>query len=181
MDGIAACLDTAHTALVRDLWDELSRSFSIDALLRKTPIPHFSFHVAERYDQAQIESVLHQFAELQKPFQVRATGLGLFTGERPVLYIPIVRSLELSQIQASLWPHLTECAVGTSNHYHPERWLPHITLAHGDLSPENLPRVIQHWIGRSFDWSITINNISFICDVGNSKQECLRRVDFGIQ
>lgn len=179
MDGIAACLDQPHNTIVRDLWDELAGDFGISALLQKVPIPHFSYHVAERYDQAGVESVLRKYAALQKPFKVRGTGLAIFTGQVPVLYVPIVRTSELSHIHTALWPHLTEHAVGTSDHYHPERWLPHITLAHGDLSGANLSAVLQRWASRTFEWEITIDNISLICDVGKPAHECLVRVDFG--
>jgi 2'-5' RNA ligase len=177
--GIVSLLDKDHEARVEALWDELSRDFGVSALLSRVPIPHFSYHVAEQYDVPKLEVALRTFAHVHRPFTVRCAGLALFTGHNPVLYIPIVRTDELSQVHRTLWPYASEAAQGMLEYYHPARWVPHITLAQGDITDATLPPLIGRWLAHSFAWEITIDNVSLICDVDENAAECRRRIDFG--
>src|SRR5690348_10878558 len=98
MDAVVSLLDREHEARIEALWDELAREFGVDALLSRVAIPHFSYHVAEKYDEPKLEAALRTFAHVHRPFTVRCAGLGIFTGPNPVLYIPIVRNGDLSQV-----------------------------------------------------------------------------------
>jgi 2'-5' RNA ligase len=179
LDAVVSLLDQEHEARVEALWDELSREFGINALLDRVPIPHFSYHVAEKYDVSQLETTLRTFAHVHRPFTVRCAGLALFTGPDPVLHIPVVRTDELSQVHRTLWPYAIEAAQGVLEYYHPARWVPHITLAQGDITDATLPPLIGRWLAHSFAWEITIDNVSLICDVDENAAECRVRIDFG--
>jgi hypothetical protein len=86
MHGIVTLLDNEHYQLVEDLWTELKREFSVDGVY-VTPYPHFSYHAAQDYDVDKIESVLERIASNITTFKVRTSGLAIFTGASPVLYI----------------------------------------------------------------------------------------------
>ena len=101
-----------------------------------TPHPHFSYHVARSYDLDNLVPRLDGLIHATVPFQVKATGLGVFTGQSPVLYIPIVRSQALTQFHNTLWSELAACATGSLAYYGPEQWLPHITLGSGDIQKD---------------------------------------------
>jgi hypothetical protein len=96
MDGIVTFLDNDHYQPVEELWAELKRDFLVDGVYI-TPYPHFSYHVAQLYDVDKIEPGLERITSNITTFKVRTSGLGIFTGTSPVLNIPVVRSLELTQ------------------------------------------------------------------------------------
>ncbi len=164
MEGLVSLLDEQHEARVRAIWDALERTFGLVVLARQTPIPHISYYVAERIDAGKIRSPLQVIAQQAVPFSARATGLGLFTHPHLVLYVPVVRSVALTALHGLLRPAFAAAAAQPTRYYEADRWLPHITLAQGDLTDDNLPAVL-HWFRQtSIDWEITINNVALIAN-----------------
>ena len=111
MHGIVSLLDNDYYQLVEELWAELEREFSVQGVY-VTPYPHFSYHVAQVYDVDKIEPVLQRITSNITTFKVRTSGLGVFTGTSPVLYIPVVRSLELTQLHQELWKQISTASSG---------------------------------------------------------------------
>ncbi len=175
MHGIVSLLDNDHNQLVEELWAELKQEFSVDGVYI-TPYPHFSYHVAQDYDVDKIEPVLQRITSNIKTFKVRTSGLGVFTGNSPVLYIPVARSLELTQLHEELWQEVATASSGVQQYYHPDQWMPHITIGFGDISKENLSQIIPFLAERDFNWEITVNNLALIYDMG-TKQEMKSRFD----
>jgi 2'-5' RNA ligase len=177
MNAIVSLLDPTHEALVVDLWADLAREFGVQGI-SVTPIPHFSYQVAPHYDLDALEVTLRRFAQDCAPLRVCTAGLGVFTGAKPVLYVPVVRGPELSALQA----HLSRAVAGLGSdaleYYEPARWVPHITLAQHDLYPENLPDVFR-WLGeRSFDWEIPVDNLAVIHDA-DARHQVRFRIPLG--
>jgi 2'-5' RNA ligase len=177
LHGIVSLLDGEHYAAVEALWAELEREFGLQGIY-VTPYPHFSYQVAADYEVERLTAILQRFALQSRAFRASTAGLGVFTGPQPVLYVPLVRSLELTQYHQSLWQAVAPAARGPVAYYQPARWLPHITLAHGDLDRERLAEVLRYLGDRPFSWEITVNNLAFIYDAGAS-HELLRRFEFG--
>jgi hypothetical protein len=69
-------------------------------------------------------------------------------------------------------------AAGVLAYYHPEHWMPHITLAQGDLTTISLPRLVTTLMERRLDWEIVINNITLMVDDG-IKHDIRQRVEIG--
>jgi hypothetical protein len=46
---------------------------------------------------------VEDLARQATPFQIEAGGLAMFTGAHLVLYVPVVRNLELSQFHQIVW------------------------------------------------------------------------------
>jgi len=101
-------------------------------------------------------------------------GLGVFPGDHPVLYIAVVRSLALSVLHQKLWRELAGASTGAVEYYHPERWMPHITIADGDVLKDHLPEVVRLLSARAFDWEIEVTNLSLIYDTGTIQEVRLR-------
>lgn len=102
MHGLVSLLDKKHYALVEEIWQELE----IDCRLKGihvTPLPHFSWQIAEDYAWEALENALQELAFEAEQFKVRTNGLALFTGEEPVVYIPVVRTKELSRFHEMIW------------------------------------------------------------------------------
>jgi 2'-5' RNA ligase len=165
MYAVVSLLDSVHYHQVEALWAELKERCHIGGIYA-TPFPHFSYHVAAGYDLPKLETVLRRVAKGLTPFSVRTAGLGIFTGPSPVVHIPVVRNTPLAALQRRLWPQIGRRAAGSVGYYHPDQWVPHITLGHGDVCEENLPAVIRQLCLRSFSWEIPIDNFAVISSSG---------------
>lgn len=169
MNGVVALLDEEHYRLVEEIWAKLKEQMGLSGIYI-TPYPHFSFHIAEQYDLEQLKSALQQAAEEIGPFEVTTSGLGIFTaGLSPVLYISVTRSPLLSDIHERLWSLAGAHAAGIVEYYHPQHWVPHITLGHGDITTENLADTIRLLKEYDFNWQVTIDNISLLVDAGDGR------------
>jgi 2'-5' RNA ligase len=175
MHGIVSLLDSKHNQLVEELWAELKREFSVQGVY-VTPYPHFSYHVAQDYDVDKIEPVLKRITANITKFNVRTSGSGIFTGASPVLYIPVARNLELTELHQELWEQISPVSSGVQEYYHPDQLMPHITIGFGDISKDNLSQIMPFLAERDFNWEITVNNIALIYDTG-TKQELKSRFD----
>ena len=161
MHGVVSLLDTVHNQRVESLWRELADECGLVGI-RATPIPHFSWQVAADYNLARLEEELKKIASMVKPFMVRTTGLILFTGEKPVIAISVVRDAKLTEIHRMVWNRLESVSDAPSQFYAPEYWTPHISLAHGDLIPERLTCSMQRLAARTLNWEFTIDNLAFL-------------------
>ena len=169
MQAVVSLLDDHHTQLTEALWRELETQFGLRGVYT-TPHPHFSYHVARSYDLDSLVPRLDRLIHAIRPFQVRTTGLGVFTGKSPVLTIPVVRSPALTQFHQTLWSELAACASGSLAYYGPEQWLPHITLGSGDIQKDLLAEAVRLLGERDFNWTITIDNLAFVEEDGISGQ-----------
>lgn len=165
MDGIISILDDQHCKWVEELWAELDREFGLRGIYI-TPFPHFTYHVAEHYEVEQVGPILERFAAEQPGLNVTTAGLGIFTGPSPVVYIPVVRNPKLSRFHRTLWERLGDAGTGVINHYRPDDWMPHITLAYGDVDALNLPHIIRFLSKRDFYWEMPVRALSLVYSTG---------------
>jgi len=162
VQALVAMLDDAHTARVKEIWSRLDVGCGLQAIYA-TPYPHFSFHIAERYDLDQIDADIKRIVGSIPPFKVRTTGMSVFTGPSPVVFVPVVASQELLSIHQLLWEQTTRSAERLSLLYSPGRWVPHITLANKDVRGENISCVTEQLSEDAFDWEIEINQFCLVC------------------
>ncbi len=178
MEGIVSLLDDAHYKLTEQLWAELAQQFGVNGVT-VTPYPHFSYHVAPGYapDEA-VDAALAELARATTPFTVSTSGLGLFTGASPVLYVPVVRTAALSKFHQRVWEALEGLCFDPLAYYQSEHWLPHITIGFGDLRPDKLAAIVPFLSQHDFSWAMTIDNLAFFADRGEG-QKVRRRFEFG--
>jgi 2'-5' RNA ligase len=173
MNGIASLLDPPAESRVKEIWQELEDRCGLKGV-RITPFPHFSWQVAEGYDIPALETALQQIARQTKPFPARTTGLGVFTGGGPILYIPLVKDRKLLEFHVLLWEATRTCAISAHPYYSPAAWIPHITLAYGDVNTGNLDCAMQALAFQSFDWEIMVDNLVFIAQSEGTTVEACR-------
>jgi 2'-5' RNA ligase len=162
LNAVISLLDAEHENRVVELWEELDTYFQLNRIY-VTPHPHFSYQVAAQHEVEQVAGALQDLAREVAPFSVRTSGgLGLFTGKKPVLYIPVVRGPELDRLHRLVLQKFQPLADGVVNHYQPSLWIPHITFGFGDVTAEKAARVVRHLQGRDFAWEIAIDNLAFI-------------------
>lgn len=177
MQAIVALLDDQHYQLTEALWRELEARFGLRGVYT-TPYPHFSYHVARSYASEALAATLQQFTRTTRPFEITTSGLGVFTGPSPVLYIPIVRTPTLTEFHQTLCREVEKCASGSARYYDPAHWLPHITIGWGDLHGGLLAEVIQLLGERDFNWTIRINNLAVVEEDAVQEQRLGYRLAF---
>jgi 2'-5' RNA ligase len=145
---------------VRSLSEELEKTLGT-RLYSMMPDPHLSYQGATKYNFAKLEGQLRRFAQRTHRFRVRAGGLGIFTGFTPTLYTPIVRTIELSRFQLSLWKSISSTGSGLNPYYKPEAWVPHITLARS-ISERTLTKAIRSLSRKEIELDVKIDNLTVI-------------------
>lgn len=165
MDGLVSLLPDPYYQLVETIWDELEKIGQLSGI-RVTPFPHFSWQIAESYDQNLLELLISQLASEAVRFTVRTSGIGIFSGPQPVIYIPVVKNEALLSFHARLWELAVPVAMGDtpSPYYHPERWMPHISLAYADVSPDNIAVVMTYLAFKNYNWEMEVNHIAYISE-----------------
>jgi 2'-5' RNA ligase len=147
--------------MVEDIWDELEDKFGVNAI-RITPYPHFSWQIGEEYDVLSLKQSLEEIALNQPAFTVQTTGLGLFSGEKPVLFIAVVKSPELMAFHRRIWDALLPITNGAHPYYSPQNWVPHISIVYEDLTAENIGGILKLLSFRPYYWEFQVENLSFI-------------------
>jgi 2'-5' RNA ligase len=165
MDGLVTLLPEPYYQQVETIWDELEEAFQLSGI-RVTPYPHFSWQIAESYDHRRLEQEVRQFASEVQQFTVRTSGIGIFSGPQPVIYIPVVKNQTLIEFHARLWALATPTAIGDSpsSYYHPDHWMPHISLAYTDVNVDNIAGVMTHLAFQSYNWEMEIDHLAFISE-----------------
>ncbi len=161
MHGLVSLLDKEHYQQVESLWQMLEKECGLTGI-QATPFPHFSWLIASDFDWSALEIALQEITSQTSPFTAHTTGLGSFSGVNPVIFIPVVRTAELSALHRQVWESVRPHAIDISPFYSPDNWLPHISLAYADVTPDNIPCVMQKLAFRTYNWQIQVDNISFI-------------------
>ena len=174
MHGIVSLLDEQHSKRVQDVWAILERRLGLRGIYA-TPYPHLSYHVAEHYEVDLLKPILRQVAANTPPFEVVTTGLGIFiTGLNPLLYITVARSPRLSELNAALWPILSSFSAGIVEYYHPEQWVPHLTLSQGDITRDDLADAVRQLSQLDVTWRFAIDNIALLYDEEETRQDIIQ-------
>lgn len=159
--GVISVLDSIHETRVRQIWQELQDQCDWPGP-HPEDIPHFSWHVAEAYDEERLTSALQTVSSQLTPFQVIADGLGIFSGEKPVVYINLVKDQVLQQVHQKLWEIFENLGQGISPYYAPHRWIPHITIASGEIEPQVFCCIVQYLAFKPITWTILVDNLVMV-------------------
>jgi 2'-5' RNA ligase len=161
MHALVSLLPEPFYRQVERIWQSLESEVGLRGI-QVTPYPHFSWQIAEDYDLERLKPILEGIASQTKPFQVRTTGIGLFTGPRPVVYISLVKTLELMRFHSLVWESTLETSTTASPDYNPGNWLPHISLAYADVTLANIGAVMKILAFQNLEWEMKVDNFAFI-------------------
>ena len=173
MNGIASFLDPYSSTRVEAFWKQLESRCGLVGV-KTTPFPHFSWQVTEGYDLSHLDLTLRKISRQTQPFLIRTVGLGIFTGEKPVVYIAILKNESLIGFHSMLWEQTEGIAIRPTLFYAPDQWVPHITLAYNDVRQDNLGCALQTLAFQSFDWEIKIDNLVYVAQTGSQTTETVR-------
>jgi 2'-5' RNA ligase len=177
LQGIVSLLVGADGERVEQLWDELRRDFGVRGIHSKR-FPHFSYHVAEEYDLARAQAMLGARASQIRSFPAQTSGIGIFTRKEPVIYLPVVRTWELAVLHKEIAAAVSTLATGINEYYAEEIWIPHITIAEGDVDSLVLPEIVRRFGERNFRWELRVTNFAVIRATDDVQEVCFR-CDFG--
>jgi 2'-5' RNA ligase len=155
------------------LWQELEAHCGLVGV-KATPFPHLSWQVTEAYELPRLETVVHALTSQVQPFPIHTAGLGIFTGENPIVYISIVKDEPLMLFHSLLWEKMDGIALNPAPYYSPEQWVPHITLTYNDVTSANLDCVMQSLAFQSFDLEIQIDNLILVAQGEGQFPEMVR-------
>jgi 2'-5' RNA ligase len=159
--AIVSLLDREADERVRSIHARLESVCGLKAI-RLFPYPHFTWIGAEDSALGKLELLVERLAATLPPLKVTTTGLGLFTGKEPVIYIPVVKTLEMVQVHQKLWDATRKDMKQMHPYYAPDRWAPHITLALQDVTENNIGCAMQELSFQSFEMEIKVNNLAVV-------------------
>lgn len=160
MYAIASLPDPITEQAIRRLWDRFEQNCGITRATI-SPLPHFTWMGAEDYALEPLEDVLAEIARQIKPFSVLTSGLGIFTGLLPIVYVALVKDALLLDIQQLIWEKALQYSVDPNPHYQPRRWIPHITLAH-KVDPIRLGCAIGDLAFQPIEHEILVDHFAII-------------------
>jgi 2'-5' RNA ligase len=161
MYAIASLLDPNSDAIIRSVWERFEAHCGLTGI-RSTPLPHFSWQGAEGYQVEAVETELAKAAETVEPFFVHASGIGLFTGVRPVVYVALAKSQRMLTVHQMLWERINPLAMSPNDYYAPARWIPHITLAFRELDVDRLACAVEVIAFEKIEFEIRVDNLALI-------------------
>ncbi|MDB5261606.1 MAG: hypothetical protein JWQ14_887 [Adhaeribacter sp.] len=167
MIAIVSLLDEEHSRKVKSLIDQIEEHFGLTGV-QMTPYPHITWLLADLGGEFQnLKECLRQVAGKAVPFNILTTGLGIFTGENPVLHIPVVRNQATNNFHYVLFRQVSKLGVGIPKYYQPDAWVPHFSLALADTNPEVVAEILQWLNEQNFNWNIHINNLAIMTQCNN--------------
>ncbi len=159
--------------MVDNIWGELKAVFGLQGVIGSTR-PHLTYHVADAYDASAIVDALGAVARASQRFTLETHGLGVFRGDETVLYLHVSPSAALAAMHDRVWDAVTPIATAPKPVYAAATWVPHITLAIGDLTEEVLPLALQLLNRRTYEWTIPITNVCLIENTESASAEWRR-------
>lgn len=161
MQGIVTLLDGEDSERIEAIWDELRRDFGVRGIHARR-FPHFSYHVAEQYDLKQVRAKVEDIARIFRPFIARTSGIGVFTRKQPVIYLPVVRTRWLDGLRQEIARSVKGLADAPNEYYAEDIWIPHVTIAEGDVDLLVLPEIVRRFGDRKLRWDMHATNVAVI-------------------
>lgn len=146
---------------------EKIRQECLSACGLETPTLRWLFHVswqgAEMYDLPETENRVKMIAKMFAPVDISINGIGIFTGEKPVLHFTVTRAPAVSALNQTLWESLLPLSEGMNPLFSPEKWVPHISLIYGEEnSVSALSCVVQKLIPMQLRMTVKIDHLSLV-------------------
>lgn len=161
MLAITTLLSSPAADRINDLIKSLETEFGLNDV-QATPEPHLTYQIVEPADLAVLKAALRAITVTTRPFLAHATGLGMFPGDNPVIYIPVLRSDALNALHHRVLDVAGPLCSRTDKFSGPELWLPHVSLALHDTTPEVLGPVLRFLNTQTYNMELEINNLTLL-------------------
>lgn len=159
MLAITSLLDPKHSDLVNNIIIDFEKEFGLKKV-QATPLPHITYLIAETFHIGLLKNYLSRLCDTVRPIHAYSTGIGVFPGEHPVIYIPVLRTQPLNKLHSQLFQDISKMSIQVGPYSKPQLWLPHISLALGDVTNDMMTPIFQYLAHYTFDWEIVLDNLS---------------------
>lgn len=166
MLAITSLLPPPASNHINALIKSLEQEFGLTDV-QATPEPHLTYQIVEPADLEQLKQGLHEVVRTTEPFVAHTTGLGMFPGDNPVIYIPVLRSDELNLLHHRVLELAAPLCSRTDKFSTPDLWLPHVSLALHDTTPALLGPVLQFLNNQTFNLALEITNLAILRPEGD--------------
>jgi 2'-5' RNA ligase len=164
MYAIASLLDTDGDGQAQQLWQVL-KTDCCEAGVNLSSNPHISWVGAQKYDLDGLSKKLRQFIQSFETLEVTTTGLGIFTGLAPVLYLAVVKTEALLKMQRRIHNLCGGFADDEILYYRPENWVPHISVAYRDVQLDTLVCAIRSLALKNLTFTIKLQSMDILYDL----------------
>ncbi len=145
------------------------------------PTPHMTWVVCQELNSEQAVHLLSDIQSQTNQISTNTSGLGLFSGLKPVLYLPVAKTMELQDFHRTIWDMLTPMAINCNVFYSPEEWIPHITIAINDLTKDKLACAINCLASDDLRIDIKLDNLSIAEFEEETAAEIISQIKFADQ
>ena len=159
--AVASILTLLQPDAGKIAWHQIERLRAAHGIVQKGVL-HFSWHVAEHYSIESCREIMGSICTRLEPRTLTGTGLGLFTGETPVLYMPVIKVRWVDILHQELWKNLTPHSSGLVSHYSPENWIPHISIASKGAQPEQVTQLASEILMQKLEIEFRVDNLAII-------------------
>jgi len=177
MYAIISELDPQSSDIVKDLWGRLRQACGLMAIY-ELPTPHFTWFVAENLDVPAVEAVIADLSARTRELTTFVFGFGIFSGERPVFYLPLVKSQAMMDLHNEIWHQVMACSQHPSQYYSPKFWLPHITLAINDITRESLVCALESVAFEAVELQVCADNLIVVAQEDDPSSLALKQFRF---
>jgi 2'-5' RNA ligase len=150
---------------INSIIKSLETKFGLDDV-QATLDPHLTYQLAAVKHLDGLKDALIAVAQGTAPFVAHATGLGVFPGPQPVIYIPVLRTDALNDLHRRIRLATAPLCSQTDRYSAPDLWLPHISLALHDTTPELLGPVLMYLNEETYNLTFSIYNLAILRQQG---------------
>ena len=72
MYAVVSLFDEPTTEAVKNVWTELANDFGVRHLSDVLPYPHFSYQIAQQYEEQELVGHVEDLAQQATPFQIQS-------------------------------------------------------------------------------------------------------------
>ncbi|WP_310392105.1 2'-5' RNA ligase family protein [Hymenobacter sp.] len=161
MLAITSLLSAPHALRINAVIKKLEEKFGLDDV-QATLDPHLTYQLAGVKKLSSLKAVVAKVAATTEPFPAFTTGLGVFPGAQPVIYVPVLRSDALNALHRRILAATAPLCLRTDKFSGPDCWLPHISLALHDTTPDLLGPVLRYLNQETYNLRILVDNLAIL-------------------
>ena len=174
MYAIISELDYDASVMVKNLWARLRDACGLTAIY-EFPTPHFTWFAAESIDRPVVTALVADLTARTQCLTILASGLGIFCGEKPVIYLPLVKTQEMIELHDWLWTQIEPHSEQKNKYYAPNNWMPHITLAINVVSRESLKCALETIAFEPIEMRFSVDNLIVVTQEDDPSSMILER------
>jgi hypothetical protein len=129
--GAILYFDHETEAAIRGLWQAIDDAGLPSPMLDLNFPPHLTMMVCQEMDLDGLRAALPNYIATHPPMPISFSGIGIFTGPEPVVYLSVTANRALFDLHANFWRVASPFNRGESVYYRPGMWVPHVTLSQG--------------------------------------------------